>query len=143
MAQNNGDFTAKECRAVMKYLFLKGSSAKQIYNGMSVTLGDKCPSYSTANNWVARFRAGHLSTKDEERSGRPTQVTIPENVDTIHSMILDDRRVFLKKIAETLPTSRERVCLIIHEILYMRKLPAKWVPKCLNADQKRDRVVTS
>jgi hypothetical protein len=29
MAQNNEDFTAKECRAVMNYLFLKGNSAKK------------------------------------------------------------------------------------------------------------------
>jgi hypothetical protein len=44
MAQNNGDFIAKGCRAVMKYLFLKGNSAKKIYNDMPVTLGDKRPS---------------------------------------------------------------------------------------------------
>jgi transposase len=77
MAQNNGDFSAKECRAVMKYLFLKGKSVKEIYD-MSVTLGDRRPSYSTVKNWVARFRTGHLSTADEERSGRSTQVAIPE-----------------------------------------------------------------
>jgi transposase len=129
MAQNNGDFTAKECRAVMKYLYLKGSSAKQIYDDMLVTLGDKRPSYSTVKNWVARFRRGHLSTEDEERSGRPTRVTIPENVDAIHSMILDDRRISTKKIAETLAISKERVGYIIHEILEMRKLSAEWVPK--------------
>jgi hypothetical protein len=29
MAQNNGDFTPKECQAVMKYLFLKGNLAKK------------------------------------------------------------------------------------------------------------------
>jgi transposase len=80
-----------------EYLFLKGNSAKKIYDDTSVTLGDKCPSYSTVKNWVYRFRAGHLSTEDEERSGRPTQVTIPENVDAIHSMILDDRRTSLKR----------------------------------------------
>jgi transposase len=73
MAQNNGDFTAKKCRAVTKYPFLKGNLAKQIYDGMLVTLGDKCPSYSTVKNWVARFRTGHSSTKDEKRSGRPTK----------------------------------------------------------------------
>jgi transposase len=78
MAQNNGDFTAKECRAVMKYLFLKGNSAKNIYDDMSVTLGDKRPSYSTVENWVAGFRTGQLSTEDEERSGRPTQTRIPQ-----------------------------------------------------------------
>jgi transposase len=57
---------------------------------MSVALGDKRPSYPTVKNWVARFRTGHLSTEDEESSARPTQVTIPENVDAIYSMILDD-----------------------------------------------------
>jgi hypothetical protein len=30
MAQNNGDFTAKECQAVMKYLSLKGNSQKNL-----------------------------------------------------------------------------------------------------------------
>jgi transposase len=57
---------------------------------MSVTLDDKRPSYSTVKNWVARFRTGYLSTENKERSGRQTQVTIPENMDAIHSMILDD-----------------------------------------------------
>jgi hypothetical protein len=89
MAQNNGDFTAKEWPTVMKYLFLKGNSAKKNYDDMSVTLGDERPSYSTVN-WVARLGTGHLSTKDEGLSWRPTQVTVPVNVNAIHSMILDD-----------------------------------------------------
>jgi transposase len=72
-----------------------------------VTLGNKHPSYSTVKNWVTRFRTGHLSTEDEERSGRPTQVTIPEIVDAIHFMILDDRSISAIKIAETLAISRE------------------------------------
>jgi hypothetical protein len=54
MVQNNGDFIAKECRAVMKYLFLKGNSAKKkIYDDMSVTLDDKRPSYSSVKIWDA------------------------------------------------------------------------------------------
>jgi transposase len=71
---------------------------------MSVTLGDKHPSYSTIKNWVARFRTGHFNTSDEEHSGRPTQVAIPENVDAIHTMILNDRSISGKKMAETLAT---------------------------------------
>jgi hypothetical protein len=66
MAQNNGAFTAEVCLAVVKYLFLKGNSAEKMYNGMSLTLGDKRPSYSTVRNWVTGFRTGHLSTEDEE-----------------------------------------------------------------------------
>jgi hypothetical protein len=116
---------------------------KKIYNYISVTLGDKHPSYSTVKNWVAMFGTGHLNTEDEERSRRPTQVTIPENMDAINSMILDGRRISAKKIAETLAISRERVGCIIHEILDIRKLSAKWVPRCLNADQKHDRMLVS
>jgi hypothetical protein len=46
-----------------------------------------------------------MSTEDEKRSGRPTQVTTPENVDVIHSTILDDRRISAKKIADVLAIS--------------------------------------
>jgi hypothetical protein len=58
-------------------------------------------------------------------------------------MILDDRRISAKKIAGTLAISRERVGYIIHVILDMRKVSAKWVPRCINADQKRDRALAS
>jgi hypothetical protein len=62
------------------------------------------------------FRTGYLSTEDEELSWRPTEVTFPENMDAVHSMILDDRRISGKNTAETLAISRERVGYIIHEI---------------------------
>jgi len=50
---------------------------------------------------------------------------------------LENRWISAKSIAEHLGISRERVGSIFHEDLDMRKLSAKWVPKCLNADQKR------
>jgi hypothetical protein len=70
--------------------FPKRELGKNIYDDMSVTLGDECPSYSTVKNWDPRFRTGHLSTEDEERSGRPTPVTVPENMDVIYSIIMGD-----------------------------------------------------
>ena len=39
--------------------------------------------------------------------------------------------------------SRKQVGPIIHEDLDMRKLSVKWVLKCLNADQKRQRCQSS
>jgi len=66
-------------------------------------------------------------------------VTTPEIIDQIHELILEDRRISVKSIAEQLSISRERVGSIIHEDLDMRKLSAKWIPKCLNANQKHQR----
>jgi len=70
-------------------------------------------------------------------------MTTPEIIDQIHELILENRRISAKSIAEQLGISRERVESIIHQDLDMRKLSSKWVPKCLNADQKRQRCQSS
>jgi len=70
-------------------------------------------------------------------------VTTPEFIDQIHELILEDRRLSAKSIAEKLGISRQRVGSIIREDLDKRKLSAKWVPKCLNADQERQRCQSS
>ena len=61
-------------------------------------------------------------------------MTTQEIIDQIHELILEDRRISAKSIAEQLGISRERVGSIIREDMDMRKLSAKWVPKCLKAD---------
>ena len=75
--------------------------------------------------------------------GQPSTVTTPEIIDQIHELILEDRRISAKSIAEQLGISRERVGPIIHEDLDMEKLSMKWVPICLNVDQKRQRCQSS
>ena len=66
-------------------------------------------------------------------------MTTPEIFDQIHELILEDRWISAKSIAEQLGISHDRVGSIIHEDLDMGKLCAKWAPKCLSADQKRQR----
>jgi len=93
--------------------------------------------YATIKNWVAQFKCSDFSTCDAPRPGRPKTVTTPEIIHQIHELILEDRWILAKSIAEQLGISREQVGSIIHEDLDMRKLSAKWVLKCLNAYQKR------
>jgi len=50
---------------------------------------------------------------------RPKTVTTPEIIDQIHELILADRRISAKSIAQQLGVSRERVGTIIHEDLDM------------------------
>ena len=94
-------------------------------------------------NWVAQFKCGDFSTCDAPRPGRHKTVTTPEIIDRIHELILKERRISAKSIAEQLGISRERTGYIIHEDLDMQKLSTKWVPKCLNADRKRQRCQSS
>jgi len=75
-----------------------------------------------------------IFSPDAPRPGRHKTVTTPEIIDQIHELILEDRRISAKSIAEQLGISREWVGSITHEDEDMRKLSEKWVPKCLNAD---------
>jgi len=126
-----------EARAVITFFPLQGKAPKEIQAILTETLGEHAPWYATVKNWVAQFKRSDFSTCDAPRPGRPKRVTNPEIIDQIHELILEDRRISAKSIAEQLGISCERVGSIVHEDLDMRKLSAKWVPKCLNADQKR------
>jgi len=116
---------------------LQGKAPKEIHVILIETLGEHAPSHVTVKNWVAQFKRGDFSTYDTPRSGRPRVVTTPEFIYQIQDLNLEDRRISATSIAEQVGVSREQVVSIIHEDLDMRKLSSKWVPKCLNADQKR------
>jgi len=118
---------------------LQGKTPKEIHAIRTETLGEHAPSHATIKIWVVQLKRGGFSTCDAPRPGRIKTVTIPDIIDQFHELILEDRRISAKSIAEQLGISREGVGSIIHEDLDMRKLSAKWVPKCLNADQKRQR----
>jgi len=130
-------------RNLLSFFFLQGKAPKEIHAILKETLGGHAPSYATVRKWVAQFKRGDFSTCDAPRPGRPKTMTTLEIIDQIHKLILEDGRISAKPIAEQLGISRERVGSIIHEDLDMRKLSAKWVPKCLNADQKRQRCQSS
>lgn len=132
-----------ELRAIMKFLFLQKQTPEEIHECLTQTLGDKSPSFTTVKKWCANFQRGDFETHDEVGVKKPSIVSSPEIVDNVHDLILADRRISTERIAEALEIPREGIEFIIHEQLGMRKLSTKWVPKCLNADQKRYRVNVS
>jgi len=122
---------------------LQGEAPKEIHAILVETLGEHASSNAAVINWVAQFIRGDFSTCGAPRPGRPETVTTPEIIVQIHELILENRRISAKSIAEQLGISRGRVGSIIHEDMCMWKLSAKWVPKCPNANQKRQRCLSS
>ena len=74
---------------------------------------------------MAKFKHGDFFTCDVPHPGRHKTLTTPEIIDQIRELILEDCRISAKSIAEQLGISCE------------------WVPKCLNANQKRKRYQSS
>ncbi|KAG5316025.1 SETMR methyltransferase, partial [Acromyrmex insinuator] len=82
------------------------------------------------------FRGGRNSTTDEIRSGRLSDAVTEENVKKIHEMVLADRKVKVRELADVTKISTERTRHILGEILHMKKLSCRWVPRMLTPDQK-------
>ena len=143
MSGDERDFDNMETRAFIKFFLLQGKAPKEIHTILVETLGKHASSYATVKNWVAQFKRGDFSTCDAPRPGRPKTVTNPEIIDQIHDLISEHHRISAKSIPKQMGISRERVGSIIHQDLEIRKLSAKWVPKCPNVDQKRQRCQSS
>ena len=92
---------------------------------------------------MVHVKRGDFSTCDAPRPGQPKTLKTAEFTDQIHELIVEDRQISSKSIAEQLGVSRERVGFIKHEDLDMRELSAKWVPKCLNGEEKPQRCQSS
>lgn len=70
-------------------------------------------------------------------------MTTSENIDSVHDMILRDRQIGFKRIAEALHIFYEPVFHIAHYYLDVQKLSAEWILKGLHSDQRRFRETIS
>ena len=101
-------------RVVIKQLYFKGLTPKEIKAVLDEVHGTSAPVFATVYNGV---NVAITSTKDEYRSGRLVEVTIPEMIDKIHDMVLSDRRIKVCKIVEATGISQDTVFSILHEKL--------------------------
>jgi histone-lysine N-methyltransferase SETMAR len=76
---------------------------------------------------------------DAERLGRPSTSTTGEKQEEARAIILADRRVSIEEIVSQLGISQGSACSLVHDSLGFRKVSARWVPKLLTEEHKRNR----
>ena len=107
---------------------------------MKVSYNELLRLRSIGNNvkmWYADFKCGRTDTNGAERSGRPNSAGVPENTKILHKLVLADRKLKLREIAEELKISEGSVFNILHEHLSKRKLCSKRVLRLLTVNQKQ------
>lgn len=128
-----------EYRSVIKFFVLKGRCGKDIFEELTSVYGESAPSYTTVKYWTREFRGGRVSVLDEERSGRPQEISIDNELSCI---IRSDRRITVKQLSSRLNASVGTV----HErlkALGIRKLCSRFVPRFLSAEMMERRKVCS
>ncbi|XP_077156041.1 histone-lysine N-methyltransferase SETMAR-like [Ranitomeya variabilis] len=129
-----------ELRTVIKYLCLKKMTTKDIHSDLAETLGDSSLPYSTVACWAKEFKLGRTSMEDEHREGRPSTSLNEGNVKKVEEVVLADRRVTIRHVAEVTGISYGNIQRILAKELHMRKVSSRWVPKMLTDEQKKKRV---
>ncbi|UYV78760.1 hypothetical protein LAZ67_16002673 [Cordylochernes scorpioides] len=85
-------------------------------------------------------KEGREDVNDEERAGRPSTSTTDEKINEVEKMILANRRITVREVAEDLNISIGSCHSIFINDLGMRRVAGKFVPKLLNCDQKQHRM---
>ena len=55
--------------------------------------------------WYKRFQDGREDVEDDERPGRPSTSTTDENVEKVKEMIMNDRRITIREVADNVGIS--------------------------------------
>ncbi|KAL4084776.1 hypothetical protein QTP88_027681 [Uroleucon formosanum] len=101
---------------------------------------DRRLSIKNVRKWCREFSNGRTNIHDEARSGRPS---VSDNLqEQVESELREDRRVTVRELEEKLEIPKPSLHRIISDFEY-RKCSARWVPKMLTEDHKRQRIESS
>ena len=132
-----------EYRAVIKFLVLKGQSAKQTEEQLTAIYQESSPSAATIKRWVKEFQCGRESLEDDPRSGWQLTSTTEENIETVHRLVMENRCITLHELEEATGLSYGSIHGILHDIFHISKVCARWVPRMLSDDMNQLRVTIS
>ncbi|PNF18540.1 hypothetical protein B7P43_G08515 [Cryptotermes secundus] len=114
-------------RVCIKFCFKLGKTTAETHQMLEQAYGDNSLGQTQTYNWYKRFKNGRTSTDDDEHLGQPSTGTTPENVVKVRDLILQDRRLSIQDLCNTLGLSYGTCQRILHLMEDMRiKHPEKW-----------------
>ncbi|XP_060845908.1 protein GVQW3-like [Rhopalosiphum padi] len=102
--------------------------------------GESAMKKTSVYEWYKRFQDGREDVEDDERFGRPSMSIIDENVKKVGKMVMNDRRIRIREVADEVGISIGSCHNIFSNVLGMKRVAAKFIPKLLNFDQKNNRM---
>ncbi|XP_018347222.1 PREDICTED: putative uncharacterized protein FLJ37770 [Trachymyrmex septentrionalis] len=138
---------------------MKGKTPQETKEKLGKHYGDCAPSIRTVYKWFQNFRSGHMGTKvfwgvysienasfewhkafsegrevveNLSHASRPSTSVNDDNMEKVKEIVLENRRVGIREIAEALNISYGSTQHILVNVLDMKRIAARLVPKDLN-----------
>ena len=119
-----------EHRPVITFFTRKGLNPIEISKELENIYKDSASWYCTVIKWVTEFNDPQHDFEDAPRMGRPSTITADENIEVVEPIVMHDRQISIRRLAEELP--------IIHEImdnqLDMKKVCTQWVNEIVDTN---------
>ncbi|PNF29962.1 hypothetical protein B7P43_G07282, partial [Cryptotermes secundus] len=112
-------------RVCIKFCFKLGKTAAETHQMLKEASGGSSLGHTQTYNWYKRFKTGRTSNDDDNLSGRPPTGTTPESIKKVRDLILQDRRLTIQDLCNTLGLSYGTRQRILSEELNMRRIAAK------------------
>ena len=77
---------------------------------------------------IVNSTVGRSSLQDEFREGRPKSIVVPETIDAVRQLILQDRHVNYREIETTLGISGTSLHSTLHEHLTVKTICSRSIP---------------
>ena len=121
-----------EQRICIKFCLRNKYSAAETLGMLQKAFGDKIMSQKNIYKWFKDFKEGRESVEDEQRPRRPSTSTDEQHVNQIKDLVLENRRLTIRDLADTVGISKGSVNTILKDLLCLRRVKSRLVPKTLN-----------
>ncbi|XP_076056524.1 protein GVQW3-like isoform X1 [Oratosquilla oratoria] len=124
-----------EQRYCIKFCQKLGDSQVETIRKIQTAFGDDAMGITQIKKWYNRFKDGRTTVESETRSGRPSTCRNDQVIAKVNAVVMRDRRVTIREIAEEVGISTFSAHSIVTEDLAMKRVAAKFVPKLLKNDE--------
>ena len=120
-----------EQRLALKFCFKAGKIATETLQMLNAAYGDQALSRSNISRWY-----GREDIEDDPRSGRPTECRNDNNVEKISQLLLQNRHLSLRMLADEVNIDKDTVRKIVVEDLRKQNICSRFVPQSFTPEQK-------
>ena len=124
-------------RICIKFCVKNEIKCNKVWEMLTKAYGESAMSKTRVYEWYKRFQDGREDVEDDERSGRPSTSTTDENVEKVEEMVMNNRRITIRDVADDVGISIGSCHEIFSNVLGMKRVAAKFVPKLLIFEQKQ------
>lgn len=127
-------------RSSIKFCVRNEISAAETLRMLEKAFGEQAMSKTQVYEWHKMFKDGREGVEDEPHQRRPKTSTDEHHVAQIKEMVLGNRRLTTREIADAVGISNGSVNTILRKVLGLRKVKSRLVPKMLNFMEKQRRI---